>query len=97
MRKIIITVVIISFIFLSGCKEETNNVKQQAVSDTTELVKTEIFNHLKDESSPYLQQHAQNPVDWYPYSDEAFEKAIAEDKMIFLSIGYSTCHWCQVH
>jgi uncharacterized protein len=43
-----------------------------------------------------LLQHAHNPVDWYPWGEEAFRKAKAEDKPIFLSIGYSTCHWCQV-
>jgi uncharacterized protein YyaL (SSP411 family) len=53
-------------------------------------------NRLIDEKSPYLLQHAHNPVDWYPWGDEAFEKAKAEDKPIFLSIGYSTCHWCHV-
>ncbi|MBD3404552.1 MAG: DUF255 domain-containing protein [Candidatus Lokiarchaeota archaeon] len=53
-------------------------------------------NRLKDEKSPYLQQHAYNPVDWYPWSDEAFETARKLDKPIFLSIGYSTCHWCHV-
>ncbi len=54
------------------------------------------YNHLKNEKSPYLIQHAKNPVDWYPWGDEAFEKAKKEDKPIFLSIGYSTCHWCHV-
>ncbi|WP_432665419.1 thioredoxin domain-containing protein [Wukongibacter baidiensis] len=53
-------------------------------------------NRLINEKSPYLLQHAYNPVDWYPWSDEAFEKAKSEDKPIFLSIGYSTCHWCHV-
>jgi len=53
-------------------------------------------NRLLHEKSPYLQQHAHNPVDWFPWGDEAFEKARAEDKPIFLSIGYSTCHWCHV-
>ncbi len=53
-------------------------------------------NHLIDEESPYLQQHAHNPIDWYPWGEEAFEKAEREDKLIFLSIGYSTCHWCHV-
>ena len=53
-------------------------------------------NHLKGQSSPYLLQHAENPVDWYPWCDEAFEKAKREDKPVFLSIGYSTCHWCHV-
>jgi hypothetical protein len=53
-------------------------------------------NRLIQEKSPYLQQHAHNPVDWYPWGEEAFEKARREDKPIFLSIGYSTCHWCHV-
>jgi len=53
-------------------------------------------NHLIHEKSPYLLQHAYNPVDWYPWGEEAFEKARNEDKPIFLSIGYSTCHWCHV-
>src|SRR5215831_15726432 len=54
------------------------------------------MNRLSLEKSPYLLQHAHNPVDWYPWGAEAFEKARAEDKPIFLSIGYSTCHWCHV-
>ncbi|MCF8084739.1 MAG: thioredoxin domain-containing protein [Deltaproteobacteria bacterium] len=53
-------------------------------------------NALIHEKSPYLLQHAQNPVDWYPWGEEAFEKAKKEDKPIFLSIGYATCHWCHV-
>jgi uncharacterized protein len=53
-------------------------------------------NRLIKEKSPYLLQHAYNPVDWYPWSREAFEKAKAEDKPVFVSIGYSTCHWCHV-
>ena len=54
------------------------------------------MNRLAAERSPYLLQHAENPVDWYPWGDEAFEKARREDRPIFLSIGYSTCHWCHV-
>ncbi len=53
-------------------------------------------NHLKDEPSLYLQQHAHNPIDWYPWSEAALRRARAEDKPIFLSIGYSSCHWCHV-
>ncbi|GAM28913.1 hypothetical protein SAMD00019534_120890, partial [Acytostelium subglobosum LB1] len=53
-------------------------------------------NRLIHEKSPYLLQHAHNPVDWFPWGKEAFEKAKKEDKMIFLSVGYSTCHWCHV-
>lgn len=53
-------------------------------------------NHLQNETSPYLLQHSENPVDWYPWGEAAFAKAKAEDKPVFLSIGYSTCHWCHV-
>src|SRR6266702_2207092 len=53
-------------------------------------------NRLVHETSPYLLQHAHNPVDWYPWGAEAFERAKKENKPIFLSIGYSTCHWCHV-
>ena len=56
----------------------------------------EHTNRLAQEKSPYLLQHAHNPVDWYPWGEEAFEKARREKKPIFLSIGYSTCHWCHV-
>lgn len=55
-----------------------------------------MSNMLKNETSPYLLQHSENPVNWYPWRQEAFEKARAEDKPIFLSIGYSSCHWCHV-
>ena len=53
-------------------------------------------NRLVDATSPYLRQHADNPVDWFPWGDEAFEKARREDKPVFLSVGYSSCHWCHV-
>lgn len=55
-----------------------------------------MSNRLAFEDSPYLQQHKDNPLDWYPWSDEAFEKARTEHKAIFISIGYSSCHWCHV-
>ena len=55
-----------------------------------------MSNHLKNQTSPYLLQHAENPVEWYPWGEEAFRRAREEDKPVFLSIGYSTCHWCHV-
>jgi hypothetical protein len=55
-----------------------------------------VPNRLAEETSPYLLQHAENPVDWYPWGDEAFERAQAEDKPILLSVGYAACHWCHV-
>lgn len=60
------------------------------------IIRECMQNHLKDQTSPYLLQHVNNPVEWYPWGEEAFEKAKREDKPIFLSIGYSTCHWCHV-
>jgi len=67
------------------------------VAGTTQAVQERRRpNRLIHEKSPYLLQHAHNPVDWYPWGEEAFEKARAERKPIFLSIGYSTCHWCHV-
>src|SRR6187401_3599792 len=53
-------------------------------------------NRLANETSPYLLQHADNPVDWYPWGPEALAKSRSEDKPIFLSIGYAACHWCHV-
>ena len=54
------------------------------------------MNRLKEETSPYLLQHADNPVNWYPWCDDAFAQALAEDKPVLLSVGYSSCHWCHV-
>ncbi len=63
---------------------------------TTDAKQKGVPNRLIDEKSPYLLQHAGNPVNWYPWGEEAFQKAKREDKPIFLSIGYATCHWCHV-
>ena len=74
--------------FAGPAKAETHKAPTQ---------KKEVkHNRLINESSPYLLQHATNPVDWYPWGKEAFDKAKKEDKPIFLSVGYSTCHWCHV-
>lgn len=84
-------------VLLTGCdlhpnNNDVDNGKEKPKLNTT----TEFTNHLAGEKSPYLLQHAHNPVDWFPWGKEAFEKARREDKPIFLSIGYSTCHWCHV-
>ena len=76
-------------------------VAETVYTGITQQVKRRVVmagkpNHLINEKSPYLLQHAYNPVDWYPWEDEAFARAKKEDKPIFLSIGYSTCHWCHV-
>jgi len=83
MKKILIINILLCF-FISNCSNKTmaKDSKHQ--------------NRLANSQSPYLLQHASNPVDWYPWGDEAFEKAKEENKPIFLSIGYSTCHWCHV-
>ena len=65
-------------------------------TDTFAESKLTHTNRLSHEKSPYLLQHANNPVDWYPWGKEAFAKARQENKPIFLSVGYSTCHWCHV-
>ena len=75
------------FLLLPSCSSNGQERKETEHAHTNRLI---------NEKSPYLQQHAHNPVDWYPWSEEAFEKARSEDKPIFLSIGYSTCHWCHV-
>ena len=69
---------------------------QEEKSEDSKVQKKEHTNHLVNETSPYLLTHAHNPVDWYPWGEEAFAKAKQEKKMIFLSVGYSSCHWCHV-
>lgn len=60
------------------------------------MIENKNANRLINEKSPYLLQHAHNPIDWYPWGEDAFKKANREDKPIFLSIGYSCCHWCHI-
>ncbi len=84
MQKIIFTyLILLIMIIQNSCAQE----------DET---KYKYSNHLINETSPYLLQHAHNPVNWYPYGDEAFAKAQKEDKLILFSIGYAACHWCHV-
>src|SRR5260370_38044641 len=63
-------------------------------ANSQRLIALTVVNRLADETSPYLLQHAHNPVDWYPWGEAALARAKAEDKPILLSIGYSACHWC---
>ncbi len=88
--KKLIILFLLAAIFPTACQNE-NRLEENFMSDDNRKP-----NRLINEKSPYLLQHAYNPVDWYPWGEEAFEKARAEDKPIFLSIGYSTCHWCHV-
>jgi len=84
--------------FLSSCMYHQDNTlgKEGEPELNSTLNTNKDFNHLSSQKSPYLLQHADNPVNWYPWGDAAFDKAKREDKPIFLSIGYSTCHWCHV-
>lgn len=74
-------------LFLISCGPQADSQKNMDHKHTNALI---------NESSPYLLQHAHNPVDWYAWSDEAFEKAKAENKLVLISVGYSACHWCHV-
>ena len=81
--------------------EEKVHSARKALPDTSVISQLpanggDEFNRLIFESSPYLLQHARNPIDWYPWGEAAFKKAMDEDKPIFMSIGYTTCHWCHV-
>jgi uncharacterized protein YyaL (SSP411 family) len=78
---------------LIGCGNGEGNASSDPMQDTTHYAHT---NRLVHETSPYLLQHAHNPVDWYPWGEEAFARARAENKLVLVSIGYSSCHWCHV-
>ena len=98
MKRLARVLLILTGIFgITACnptstKLERKNVLKANISSTAHF----HTNHLALEKSPYLLQHAHNPVDWFAWNQEAFEKARRENKPIFLSIGYSTCHWCHV-
>jgi len=99
MIKKILTILFISLFFFAGdCLQASAEIKQNTVEQYLQQQKREGKkpNHLINQSSPYLLQHAYNPVNWYPWGKEAFSLARKEHKPIFLSIGYSTCHWCHV-
>lgn len=99
MIKKILTILFISLFFFAGdCLQASAEIKQNTVEQYLQQQKREGKkpNHLINQSSPYLLQHAYNPVNWYPWGAEAFARARKEHKPIFLSIGYSTCHWCHV-
>ena len=93
-----ITVIIFLLWMISLSVAAAVEIRHLTVNDylQQEKAKGKKANKLIDESSPYLLQHAYNPVNWYAWGDEAFAAAKKENKPIFLSIGYSTCHWCHV-
>jgi len=85
---------LVTLLLVGFCMNQTES-RAEDEPRTPAVVRAE-GNHLKDESSLYLQQHAHNPIDWYPWGDEALRRAKEQDLPIFLSIGYSSCHWCHV-
>ena len=88
--------VLTASVFMVVAQKEAERKSKPRHEMKTESGEYKYTNRLVSEKSPYLLQHAHNPVDWYPWGEEAFEKARKENKPIFLSIGYSTCHWCHV-
>jgi len=80
----------------AGCHQRTEVTSDHSVKTQSVVIETAHTNRLAGEKSPYLLQHQNNPVDWYPWGEEAFTHARSEHKPLFLSIGYSTCHWCHV-
>src|SRR5437868_963458 len=94
MKRSLLTfgVVLIALARAAAAAEEP----RELLTDAKPEPPPKFTNRLAKEKSPYLLQHAHNPVDWYPWGEEAFEKAKKEGKPIFLSVGYSTCHWCHV-
>src|SRR5712691_3160567 len=95
-KPIIIGGLVLVTLISGGALALIRNNIQQKKDNTSVKREGQYTNRLIKEKSPYLLQHAHNPVDWYPWGEEAFEKARREGKPIFLSIGYSTCHWCHV-
>ena len=89
------SVIVLSLCALAACRQNPDAHDHQSTLSTTTAAPKHT-NRLAREKSPYLLQHAHNPVDWYAWGEEAFAKARKENKPIFLSIGYSTCHWCHV-
>ena len=89
---LILLILLLGFAFLESRPSEETSMETTRNS----AAESEFTNRLIHETSPYLRQHAHNPVDWYPWGQEALDKARREDKPILLSIGYSACHWCHV-
>jgi uncharacterized protein YyaL (SSP411 family) len=81
----------LSLAVVCGCAKEVGEIVV-----VTEVIEKKHTNRLADETSPYLLQHAHNPVNWYPWGEEALALAREQDKPLFVSIGYSSCHWCHV-
>src|SRR5208282_2752715 len=83
---------VISLLVLAACDTH----RRAATPERTVATIRRDGNHLVGQASPYLEQHAHNPVDWYPWGPEALERARRERRLLFVSVGYATCHWCHV-
>src|SRR5207248_1394124 len=99
--KCLIATLALMWLGLSGCYGDGDSTQLKLKgtvpkSTNSPAHTTAHTNRLAREKSPYLLQHQHNPVDWFPWGAEAFAKARQENKPLFLSIGYSTCHWCHV-
>ncbi len=92
----VLTVAMLLVLVIRALPEEPQPAKPKTPPATAGKDKPKHSNRLSRETSPYLLQHARNPVEWYPWCEEAFAKAKKEGKLVFLSIGYSSCHWCHV-
>src|ERR1043166_2969169 len=87
---------LVALVALAGCRARLTPTNDDSVTAPSHSQPHSHTNRLAGEKSPYRLQHAHNPVDWFPWGDDAFARARQENKPIFLSIGYSTCHWCHV-
>lgn len=95
-RTSLILSICIQFILLSGCAQDRKPVKDEGRVKQAQAKSSGPLNRLAKASSPYLREHADNPVDWYEWGPEALEKAKRENKPLLISIGYAACHWCHV-
>jgi len=99
MQQIFLLIILSLNFILYSCKGERSQLKDSKKENTTlkmDTTKYKYTNHLITETSPYLLQHAHNPVNWYPWGEEALHKAKTENKLLLISIGYAACHWCHV-
>ena len=87
--RLIKLIILIVLLFNLSCNSQ-NDLKSNMID------KHKFTNSLINETSPYLLQHAHNPVNWYPWNDQTLEKAKKENKLLLISVGYSACHWCHV-
>ncbi len=96
-RGTVVSLALAGALGLTACRQEATRPNlQNIVTNKSAVAAPPHTNRLAREKSPYLLQHQHNPVDWYAWGEEAFAQARRENRPIFVSIGYSTCHWCHV-